>query len=103
MVALNAFKQFNAGAWVIDTEGTTSARRLIEMAEAQGLPVDEVKKHVFYSRVIGTADLIATIEEGHKFVKKYGLKFIGVDTLLTLSTAEAGRFLLLRRSSIGCS
>jgi DNA repair protein RadA len=68
------------------------------MAEAQGLPVDEVKKHVFYSRVIGTADLIATIEEGHKFVKKYGLKFIGVDTLVNPFRAEyPGREMLPER------
>jgi DNA repair protein RadA len=68
------------------------------MAEAQGLPVDEVKKHVFYSRVIGTADLIATIEEGHKLVKKYGLKFIGVDTLVNPFRAEyPGREMLPER------
>jgi len=97
-VALNTFKQFSAGAWVIDTEGTTSARRLIQMAKAQQLPVEEVKKRIVYSRVIGTADLVATMEEGHKLVKKHGLKFIGVDTLVNPFRAEyPGREMLPER------
>lgn len=95
-VALNTLKQLGASAWVIDTEGTASAKRLIQMAEAQGLAID--KKRVIFSRVIGTADLIATIEEGHKLVRKHGLKFIGVDTLVNPFRAEyPGREMLAER------
>jgi len=97
-VALNVVNQLKAGAWIIDTEGTTSAGRLIQIAKAWSIPVDAVKRNVVYTRVIGTADLIATIEMGHKVVAERKLKFIGVDTLVNPFRAEyPGREMLPQR------
>ncbi|MEM3647483.1 MAG: helix-hairpin-helix domain-containing protein [Thermofilum sp.] len=97
-LALNTVEDLNAGAWIIDTEGTTSAKRLLEMAKAWGLQLDIVKKKIVYSRIIGTADLIATIEFGFKIISDYNIKFIGVDTLVNPFRAEyPGRDLLTTR------
>lgn len=97
-LALNTVRLLNAGAWIIDTEGTTSAKRLLEMAKAWGIPLDVVKRSIAYSRVIGTADLIATIEDGYRTIKDHHVKFIGVDTLVNPFRSEyPGRELLATR------
>ncbi len=97
-VALNVVKLLNAGSWIIDTEGTTSAARLLQISEGLGVPLNSVKKAVVYSRVIGTADLIATIEHGHGVIADRNIKFIGVDTLVNPFRAEyPGRDLLPTR------
>ena len=62
------------------------------------MPLDVVRRAVVYTRVIGTADLIATIESGHKIISEKNLKFIGVDTLVNPFRAEyPGRELLPTR------
>jgi len=62
------------------------------------MPLDIVRRVVVYTRVIGTADLIATIESGHKIISEKNLKFIGVDTLVNPFRAEyPGRELLPTR------
>lgn len=97
-IALNTVRLLSAGAWIIDTEGTTSAKRILEMARAWGMPLDVVKKNVVHSRVIGTADLISTVEMGHKVITEKKLKFIGVDTIVNPFRAEyPGRDLLAMR------
>jgi len=97
-VALKTVEQLKAGAWIIDTEGTTSAARLLQLAKAWKMPLDVVRRAVVYTRVIGTADLIATIESGHKIISEKNLKFIGVDTLVNPFRAEyPGRELLPTR------
>lgn len=97
-LALNTVRKLSAGAWIIDSEGTTSAQRLLQMAEARNMPLDVVRKGVTYTRTIGTADLIATIEEGHRMIADHHIKFIGVDTLVNPFRAEyPGREYLAER------
>ncbi|MEM2550523.1 MAG: LAGLIDADG family homing endonuclease [Nitrososphaerota archaeon] len=97
-LALNAVGKLSAGAWIIDSEGTTSAQRLLQMAKARNMPLDVVRKCVTYTRTIGTADLIATIEEGHRVIADHHIKFIGVDTLVNPFRAEyPGREYLAER------
>jgi DNA repair protein RadA len=85
--ALNAL-QLGGSAWIIDTEGAASVKRVVEMAQANGMSPEEVKKRVFIFRSTSTAYLIAALEEAYPFIAKNNVKFIGVDTLVNPFRAE---------------
>ena len=96
--AINTVQTLKAGAWILDTEGTTGSARLVELAMSKGLTPEEFMDKIHYSRIYGTEDLIATIEEAHKKIRERQIKFIGVDTLVNPFRAEyPGRELLAPR------
>lgn len=70
-------------AWVLDTEATLSARRIWEIAAAMGLKAEEVIKQIRFDRVLNSSELVWTLENAHKIIKDYGIRFLAIDSFVS--------------------
>ncbi len=67
----------------IDTEGTFSAQRVYQMAEASGLEAERVLDGIFYSRVYNSDHQILTVDHALKVCKEENVKLLVVDSVLS--------------------
>jgi len=100
-VALMAAAQFKANTLFLDSEGSFSAKRLCEMAEARGLKPEETVPLVHYSKVYGTEHLVFLLENAHKPIRERNIRIIILDSLVSPFRAEyPGRELLAPRQQL---
>jgi DNA repair protein RadA len=100
-VALMAAAQFKANTLFFDSEGSFSAKRLCEMADARGLNPEETVPHVHYSKVYGSEHLVFLLENAHKPIRERNIHIIIVDSLVSPFRAEyPGRELLAPRQQL---
>lgn len=99
-VAVNVVKGLGASALLIDTEGAMSVSRILSIAEARGVPREEILEKVYFDRAYTTEQLIAIVEESHKIIREKNIRFIGIDTFVNpFRTEYIGRETLPARQS----
>ncbi len=76
----------------IDTEGTFSAERIKQMAEAQGMDAKQVLENIFHIRAEDSEHQIVIVEKLDSLIERENVKLIVVDSLTSHFRAEyAGR------------
>ncbi len=87
-LSINAQQSSNEGGLegrvlFIDTEGTFSAQRVYQMAQASGLEAEKVLDGIFYSRVYNSDHQILTVDHAFKVCKEENVKLLVVDSVLS--------------------
>jgi len=96
--AIYAPKALDGGVLILDTEATLNVTRIRKIAEARGLDPDETISHIHLRRVPSSADLIATLETAHKFIKENKTRYLTIDSFVSPFRREyPGRELLCPR------
>ncbi len=67
----------------IDTEGTFSAQRVFQMAQASGLEAEKVLDGILYSRVYNSDHQVLTVDHAFKVCKEENVKLLVVDSVLS--------------------
>ncbi len=67
----------------IDTEGTFSAQRVYQMAQASGLDAEKVLDGILYSRVYNSDHQVLTVDHAFKVCKEENVKLLVVDSVLS--------------------
>lgn len=99
--ALLAAAQHKANTLFLDTEGSFSSKRLIEMAKSRGFKPEETIPLIHYAKVYGSEHLIFLLENIHKPIRERNIKLIVVDSLVSPFRAEyPGRELLAPRQQL---
>ncbi len=81
----------NKGAYVIDAEGTFSAKRLLEMATAPDLPIEGGKQllnNVYRTRALNAEHLIDLVQNAGKMVRDNDIGLLVVDSVASHFRAE---------------
>jgi DNA repair protein RadA len=95
--AVNAVKTLGA-VWIIDTEATLSAHRLTQIGQHRGLDVKELTSQIIFDRCLTSAELILALENAHKIIKDFGVKYIAIDSFASPFRRDyPGRELLAQR------
>lgn len=95
--AVNAVKTLG-GVWIIDTEATLSAHRLTQIGQHRGLDVKELTSQIIFDRCLTSAELILALENAHKIIKDFGVKYIAIDSFTSPFRRDyPGRELLATR------
>ena len=81
--AINAIKQNIGSVWVLDTEATWNAHRLVQIAKARGLKKEDITANVLYDRTLTSAELTLTLERAHKTLKDYNVHYLIIDSLVS--------------------
>ncbi len=87
-LSINAQQPSNEGGLegrvlFIDTEGTFSAQRVYQMAQASGLEAEKVLDGILYSRVYNSDHQILTVDHAFKVCKEENVKLLVVDSVLS--------------------
>jgi len=68
---------------ILDSEATLSISRVYQIANARGLNPDEAISHIYLRKVPSSADLIATLETAHKFIKEKNIRYLAIDSFVS--------------------
>ncbi|ABL78417.1 DNA repair and recombination protein RadA [Thermofilum pendens] len=78
----------NARALYVDTEGTFRPERIVQIARARGLDPEKTLENIIYARAYNSDHQMLLIDEAKKYIEKYNIRLIIVDSLINHFRAE---------------
>lgn len=105
-LAVNVQRPFEEGgldghAVIIDTENTFRPERIVQMAEAHGLDVDEVLKKIHVARAFNSHHQMLLVDKAFEIAQEHNVKLLVVDSLTAYFRAEyIGRGALAERQQL---
>ncbi|NWG08810.1 MAG: DNA repair and recombination protein RadA [Nitrososphaerales archaeon] len=89
---------FGGGALFIDTESTFRPERLKQIAEERGLNSNDVLQKIIFCTAYNSSHLELVTKSLGKYIEKYNIKLIVIDSVISLHRAEfVGRGTLAER------
>jgi len=82
----------------IDTEGTFETERVMQIAEARGVPKDEALRHIIWARAYSSNHQVTLIDHLDKIISENDICMIIVDSMMAhLRSEYLGRAMLAER------
>ncbi|QEE15372.1 ATPase domain-containing protein [Promethearchaeum syntrophicum] len=75
----------------IDTEGTFRPERIQQMANAKGLPVDDVLRRIYIIQIQSNSELKLAFSKVEEILLDYKIKFIAIDSLTNFVRLEIAK------------
>nr|AIF06768.1 DNA repair and recombination protein (radA) [uncultured marine group II/III euryarchaeote KM3_195_B08] len=75
-------------AMFIDTEGTFRPERVVQMAEAQSMNIEEVLKNIYVARAENSDHQILLVDKAEELIKEKNIKLIVVDSFTSQFRAD---------------
>ena len=93
---VNAYQQFQEKlpkyvSLFIDTEGTFRPERIQQMANAQGLPVDDVLKRIYVIQIQSNSEFKLAFSKIEEILLNYKIKFLTIDSLTNYVRLEIAK------------
>jgi len=68
--------------FIIDTEATLNATRILQIAKNRGFNVEELKGKITVYKAKSSSDLVFILENAHKIIKERAVKYLCIDSFV---------------------